>query len=521
MERIDTKRLRAKLLDLAVRGKLVPQDPNDEPASVLLERIRAERAELVKQKKVKPPKGGDSVIYRGSDGSHYEKRGKSKPVCIDEEIPFELPEGWEWTRIGSLCNPVTGNTPSTKNEKFYNGCYPFFRPTDLNQGASVTSSAITLTEMGYKEARTVPADSILVTCIGATIGKTGHSKIEGAFNQQINAIPAISSLCMAYIYYLICSQLVQSEIIDNASATTLPILNKNAFAKLLLPIPPLAEQQRIVEVLDKHLALVDVIEQSQSELDDLCTLLHSKILDLAVRGQLTEQSPSDEPASALLSRIREERAALVAAGKAKAPKGGDSIIYRASDGGHYEKRGKKVEAIDVPYELPEGWEWARLSSLVAAFGGKTPSKSVKEFWENGTVPWTTSKDVKVDRLYGSRICITELAAGDMTLVPPESVIVVTRSGILRRLLPVAVNALPTTVNQDLKAMVPFDVVLTPWLFIAIKGRDEWIRNTYHKDGTTVDSIDFDRMFEMPVPIPPFAEQRRIVERVNQVLSFLA
>ena len=248
--------------------------------------------------------------------------------------------------------------------------------------------------------------------------------------------------------------------------------------------------------------------------------LRQKLLELAIRGKLVPQDPNDEPASELLSRIHEEKLAMVERGELK-PKDvkNDTVIFTGSDGLRYEKRadGKgEAECIEgeIPFEIPEGWSWARLGQLVATCGGKTPSKANEAFWEGGGVSWITSKDMKAPELFGSQIELTESGAAETNMVPAGSVLMVVRSGILRRLLPVAINRVETTINQDLKAMTPYDLGFSDWLLTCFNAWDKRIRNIYHKDGTTVDSIEFDAMLAMLLPIPSLAEQRRIVKAIK-------
>ena len=301
-------------------------------------------------------------------------------------------------------------------------------------------------------------------------------------------------------------------------------ISQGILKSILIPVPPLAEQQRIVDSLGKYLALVDGIERDRAHLDGLLAQLKSKVLDLAVRGELTERDPEDEPASELLARIREEKLAMVGRGELK-PKDvkGDTVIFTGSDGLRYEKRAdgkgeaKCIEG-EIPFDLPEGWSWARLGQIVATCGGKTPSKANKVFWEGGGVPWITSKDMKAPELFSSQIELTESGAAETNMVPAGSVLMVVRSGILRRLLPVAINRVKTTINQDLKAMTPYDLRLSDWLITCFNAWDKRIRDIYHKDGTTVDSIEFDAMLTILLPVPPLAEQRRIVEAIKTAFN---
>ena len=219
---------KSKILDLAIHGKLVPQDPNDEPASELLKRIN--------------PK---AVI-----------------TCDNPHYPFELPKGWEWTTLGEIGEIITGNTPSKDNKEYYGGNIPFFKPTDLEQGIDTKFSNDKLSQLGFESSRKLPANTVLVTCIGATIGKTGLISVEGSCNQQINAIVPTKSIIPYFLYYACVSEYMQNEIKSNASATTLPILNKGNFSKKAFPLPPLSEQHRIVAKIEELFAQLDKIEAS-------------------------------------------------------------------------------------------------------------------------------------------------------------------------------------------------------------------------------------------------------------------
>ena len=318
---MDTKKLRQKILDLAIHGKLVPQDPNDEPASVLLERIKAEKERLIKEGKIKKSKKSAKT----SDTPHY------------ENVPFEVPSGWVWTIVGEVGEVITGSTPSKDIAEYYGGDIPFYKPTDLDLGINTNSASDTLTSEGYNLSRKLPVGSILVTCIGATIGKTGLISTEGACNQQINAIIPSSLITSTFLYYSCISEYFQKEIRNHASATTLPILNKNNFTKLLIPLPPLSEQQRIVKEIERWFALIEQIEQSKADLQTTIKQTKSKILDLAIHGKLVPQDPNDEPAIELLKRINPD--------------------FTPCDNGHYP-------------QLPHSWSLAPMQTLCSLVDGE-------------------------------------------------------------------------------------------------------------------------------------------------------
>ena len=530
---METKKLRQKLLDLAIRGKLAPQDSNDEPASELLSRIHAEKLAMVERGELKPKDvKNDTVIYFGSDGLPYEKRadGKGEAKCVEGEVPFELPVGWQWVRFSSFSlstNTGPFGVALHKTDYVENGI-PVVNPADIRDGVIFPGKRVT--PLTCKR-----LSSYVLKKGDFVIGRRGEMG-RAAFVDQSQGGWLCGTGCFfsrmscsvdaSFLSYLFKADYVKRQLEKDAIGTTLKNLNLNVLGTLLIPVPPLAEQRRIVDALDKYLALVDAIERDRTDLEGLLARLKSKVLDLAVRGELTERDPGGEPASELLAGVREEKLAMVERGELK-PKDvkSDTVIFTGSDGLRYEKpadgKGEpRCIEDEIPFELPEGWAWARLGQIVATCGGKTPSKANKEFWEGGGVPWITSKDMKAAELYGSQIELAPLGAAETGTVPAGSVLMVVRSGILRRLLPVAINRVETTINQDLKAMTPFHGGFSKWLLTCFSAWDKRIRNTYHKDGTTVDSIEFDSMLTMLLPVPPLAEQRRIVERIEELFNHL-
>ena len=295
---------------------------------------------------------------------HYEKFQDGTVKCIEDEIPFELPEGWSWTRLGSLFSTITGSTPSTKDASLYGDEYPFYKPTDLDAGFDVCVSEDTVSEKGYKNCRILPMYSVLVTCIGATIGKTGYIKNSGICNQQINAILPNTFILPEYTYFCMCSEFEQQQIWTNSSATTLPILNKSKFDILFFPVPPKAQQTRTVERIKELLHFVEIIQQEKRTLQETIKLTKSKILDLAIRGKLVPQDPNDEPASVLLERIRSEKEELIKQGKIKRDKK-ESVIFKGDDNSYYLRTGGVEESLENWRfdDLPETWKICCLGEL--------------------------------------------------------------------------------------------------------------------------------------------------------------
>jgi type I restriction enzyme S subunit len=236
--------------------------------------------------------------------------------------------------------------------------------------------------------------------------------------------------------------------------------------------------------------------------------LRQKILDLAIHGKLVPQDPNDEPASVLLERIRKEKEQLIKEGKIKSPKKSKS----AGDTSHYPKEG--------PWELPRGWAWCHLSDLASFAGGKTPSMDNKDFWKNGKHLWITSKDMKSRSLIDSQMKISDTAVREMTVFHPGTILMVNRSGILRRTLPLAILNAEAAINQDIKAIVPYLLCLSPYLYYAILSQEAFILSEYKKAGTTVDNINFDKFISLLIPLPPQKEQDRIVSSINQCFAII-
>ena len=231
--------------------------------------------------------------------------------------------------------------------------------------------------------------------------------------------------------------------------------------------------------------------------------IRNKILDLAIQGKLTKQLPKDGTAEELYRQIQEEKQELIKTGKIKK-----------------EKPLPKITEDEIPFEIPRNWKWVRLSDFGSFSGGKTPSMVKKEFWDNGSIPWITSKDMKQKYIYSSEIMVSDLGAKELTVYPEKTVLLVVRSGILRRMLPVAILKTNGTINQDLKALQLYRPEMCEYAYYVLKGFESTILFKYAKDGTTVNNIIFDTLLAMPVPLPSLAEQKRIVEKIEQTFSIL-
>lgn len=219
----------------------------------------------------------------------------------------KIKEKWAGTTVENIGTIVTGTTPSKENDEYYGSDHPFFKPTDLNAGYYTRKSADGLSKQGIKKARMLPCKSILVTCIGATIGKTGFTRVEGTSNQQINAIVPFKNISPEFVYFVAISQAFQKSISESASATTLPILNKSKFGILPFPLPPLSEQEEIVKEVERRFSVAEEVEKIVEQSLKQAERLRQSILKRAFEGKLVPQNPNDEPAEKLLERIKAEK----------------------------------------------------------------------------------------------------------------------------------------------------------------------------------------------------------------------
>ncbi|MDE7166705.1 MAG: restriction endonuclease subunit S [Bacteroidaceae bacterium] len=327
------KQLKNSILQWAIQGKLVPQDPNDEPASVLLEKIRTEKARLVKEGKIKKDKK-ESIIFRGEDNSYYEKFLATGEVkCIDDEIPFTLPIGWEWCRMGSIGEWGAGATPAKGNLDYYNGNILWLRTGELNNDV-VYDTEIKITEKALRECslRLNKSGDVMIAMYGATIGKVAIVGKEMTSNQACCACTPIGVLNWFLFYFLMGSQL---DFIKKGEGGAQPNISREKLITHLMPVPPIEEQQRIVLKIRKVLPYVDKYAHSQDAHNHLNEsirpLLRKSILQEAIQGRLLAQDVSEEPASILLQRIKEEKLRFVKEGKLKKKDVVDSVIYKGDD----------------------------------------------------------------------------------------------------------------------------------------------------------------------------------------------
>ena len=485
---------------MAVQGKLVPQDPNDEPASVLLERIRAEKEQLIKEKKIKKEKN-PSVIFRGADNLPYEKVGKNEPICIADEVPFDIPDSWEWARLGSVIELQSGQdmTPDKYNDNG-NGIPYITGASNIIDGNVIINR---WTTCGKAFAH---RGDILLTCKG-TVGTMAILQEEIVhIARQIMAIRPIENLYVPYI------QLVLETMVDNlkaAAKSMIPGISRNDVLTSLFPVPPLNEQHRIIAKLkevDPYVCQYDKSESLLRHMDNIFPeALKKSILQWAVQGKLVPQDPNDEPAEALLERIRAEKLKLIKEGKIKKDKH-ESVIFRR-DNSHYEKLDGTERCIDdeILFEIPENWCWVR-------FGTALVNRDAER------IPLSVAQREKLQKKYDYYGASGVIDKVDKYLFDkPLLLIGEDGANLLLRSKPIAFIASGQYwVNNHAHVIDSVGDVDLQYIALFINA----INLAPYVTGTAQPKMNQENLNSILVPLPPVAEQHRIVATFEEIAAVI-
>ena len=490
---MNTKQLRQKILDLAIRGKLVPQDPNDEPASELLERIKVEKERLTQEGKIKRSK--KEVPLTNYDKRHYGK--------------FEIPESWVWASLGNICEPQETKKPTGEAFRYIdidsidNKRHCVTEPKNIPTASAPSRAAkgLRFGDILFSMVRPYLENiAYIPQCLEDCIASTGFYVCRA----HINAIFPM------YFYYSLISNYAIQGVSSHMRGDNSPAIRKNEMDNFLIPIPPLAEQHRIVTAIESAFAVIDEIEQNKADLQSAVTAAKSKILSLAISGKLVPQDPNDEPANVLLERIKSEREKLTKSDKIKRGKA-DSATVKDCDTLHYGK-------------LPQGWAWSTLGELAfykkGPFGSSitkamfvTESESAVKVYEQknaiyknhelGTYYISTEKfsELKGFEVFSNDIIVSCAGTIGETYVMPASM----RRGII---------------NQALMRVMLYDYALTDFYLIYF---DFILKNSAQKDskGTAIKNIPpFDILKQYEIPLPPLAEQKRIAAAIESIFSQL-
>ena len=438
---MNIKQLRQTILDRAIRGQLVSQDPTDEPASVLLERIRAEKEQLIKDKKLK-----------------REKRD-NQPI---EEVPFEIPEGWVWCRLGKIGIWGSGVTPSRNKKEYYDGNIPWLKTGDLNDSYIYETSEL-ITDLAVKDCslKKIPTGSVLIAMYGATIAKLGLLEIEVTINQACCACTPFSGIVNKFLFYYLFSQ--KQNIKDKAEGGAQPNISKEKLINFPFPLPPLKEQHRIVQKIEQLFALVDIIEVNKKALEKLIEQAKSQVLSDAVAGKLTHQDPNDEPAEELVKRM----------GKTTAP--------------------------DTPYEkmLPKGWAYTEIQVLCQLLDGKKKKGVLLPYLDVGFLRGKTEGSYKENGKYIPKNTHLILVDGE-------------NSG----------EIFTTTIEgyqgSTLKILNISQEVNEQFIFYILRKEQKLFKES--KTGSAIPHLNKKIFKELIVFLPPLAEQCRIVQKIENYFT---
>ena len=520
------QQLKNSILQMAVQGKLVPQDPNDEPASVLLERIRAEKEQLIKEGKIKKEKN-PSVIFRGADNLPYEKVGKNEPVCIADEVPFDIPESWEWVRLKTL----TYNHGQKKTTSKF--CYIDIGSIDNKHQKLNEQETIVVPEKAASRARKIVNEGDILY---STVRPYLHNMciINREFSREAIASTGFAVLkCCAdysneFLFYYMMSPDFDSYANDtaNSKGVAYPAINDERLSMALVPIPPVSEQRRILKQLLEILPTIqmyDITHQRLEKLNDTFPAqLKKSILQDAVQGKLVLQDPADEPASALLEHIRAEKEQLIKEGKIKRDKH-ESVIFRR-DNSYYEKVDGIERCIDdeLPFEIPESWKWCRLKSLTENITSgsrdwaKYYSTTGAAFLRMGNLS-KNSFDLRLEHI--QRVSIPSKAEGTRTsLQSGDLLFSITGDVGMLGLIPDGFEK--AYINQH-TAMIRFLPEMRnkyiPYLLLT-----DYAQKFYNVNQHGIkNSFRLDSIGELLVSIPPEKELFRILQRISLVLSKIA
>ena len=465
---MDTKKLRQKILDLAIHGQLVPQDPNDEPASVLLERIKAEKEHLVKEGKIKRSKKSAKT----SDTPHY------------ENVPFEVPSSWVWTTLSEVGTWQSGGTPSRSNKSYYGGNIPWLKTGDLNDGLiSNIPESITEEAVANSSAKINPTGSVLIAMYGATIGKLGILTFPATTNQACCACIEYEVVAQMYLFYFLLSQ--RTAFIEKGGGGAQPNISKEIIVNTYIPLPPLSEQHRIVAEIKKWFTLIDQIEQGKTDLQTTIKQTKSKILDLAIHGKLAPQDPNDEPAIELLKRINPD--------------------FTPCDNGHYP-------------QLPDGWCYSTIKEVFII----NPRNKVDDDVEVGFVPMANITDgynntFKYEKKRWGKIKtgFTHFADGDIA-VAKISPCLENRKSVVLKGLPNGIGAGTTELHVFRSQFM--DIQYGLYFFKS----DYFISQCVGSFNGVVGQqrVSKNIIEDIIIAIPPINEQKRIVYTISKIFAQL-
>ena len=523
---MDTKALRQKILDLAIRGKLVPQDPNDEPASVLLERIREQKKQLLREGKLKKKDiKNDSVIFVGEDNLHYEKFQDGTVKCIEDEIPFEVPEGWMWARISSICLKITDGTHHSP-ENSQTGEYKYVTAKNIKLDGIVLDDITYVSSEIHREifTRCNPEfGDILYIKDGATSGIATVNTLHDEFSllSSVALLKPTYGIDNWYMCYAMQSPYFYSTTRGDMKGVGITRITLNMLTSRLIPVPPQNEQKRISIKTRDLIELISNIESDKESITKIVSNAKAKILDFAIRGKLVPQDPNDEPASVLLERIRAEKEELVKQGIIKKDKK-ESIIFKGEDNSYYLNDGQMTLDIndDLPFDIPDSWDWVRLKDVFII----NPRNKLDDALEVSFIPMPLIEDgysgkhtAEVRHWKEVKAGFTHFAEGDIGVAKITPCFENRKSTVFENLT----NGYGAG-TTELHVLRPFGKSILAQYLLAYVKSDYFVENGKQTFTGAVGQrrIGKEYIENAYFPLPPIKEQEHIVQQISTVFEYL-
>ena len=514
------QQLKNSILLMAVQGKLVPQDPNDEPASVLLERIHAEKERLIKEKKIKREKN-PSVIFKGADNTPYEKIGDEVRSLADE-IPFDIPDSWEWVTLQTIATSSLGKTLDKAKNK--GDLKPYLCSINVYwDGIDLTTVKETrLEENELPKYLLRPGD--LLICEGGDVGRSAvwESTQEMYYQNALHRVRFYGEINPHY-FQLLLECYKGNQILDAYSkGMTIKHLVQTALNTIVFPLPPLSEQTRIVDAVNRLLPYLHSYDRAEQKLSALNTgfpeALKKSILQEAVQGKLVPQDPSDEPSEALLGRIRAEKQRLIKEGKIKKDKH-ESVIFRR-DNSHYEKLDGMERCIDdeLPFEIPESWAWVRWGAIAESiqYGYNAPAK------QEGRIRMVRISDIHENTVAWSSVPFCDIKGSDIPtyLLQPNDILFARTGGTVGKSF--LVNDVPCeSIYAGYLIRTRYSSLLCPqYLKYFMESPLYWQQLKSGTTATAQPNCNGQTLAKMLLPLPPANEQLRIVENLVRAFAII-
>ena len=471
---IDTKALRQRILTLAIQGKLTDQRKEDGNAQDLYNQIQEEKQRLIKEKKI--------------------KKTKKLPVITEDEIPFDIPKNWMWVRLGDLIlDHLGGGTPDKSNKTYWGGDTPWMSVKDIHQDdmyAERTIDSITTNGLENSSSNLIEANRLIVV-MRMAVGRAVINRLPVAINQDLRALFFKDDITQEYMLRVF--RILHFE----TSGVTVKGIKLHTLLNHLIPLPPLAEQKRIVEKVSALFVQLDAIDKAYEEYRELQQTMKSRLLQQAIQGKLTDQRKEDGNAQDLYNQIQEEKQKLIKEKKIKK-----------------EKPLPEITAEEIPFDIPKNWMWVRLGDVASWAAGATPKRGETKYYKDGQIPWLKTGDLNDGYINSVPEYITPCALKETSvkLQPVGTVLIAMYGATIGKL---GINNIPLTTNQACCGGIPYHGVDNKYLFYFLLGHRE--KFILQSAGGAQPNISKGTILVTIIPLPPLAEQKRIVEKLDKLL----